>query len=261
MTALLLHNPVFGNELRKSLVRRKPILCFGVWAAGIALLILIASRLPQMNSELFVRFPYLLLPILAPAFAAGAFAKEKEQRTWEDLRLTSLTPGQLLVGKFLAAYLPVMLVLITLLPPVAIGFVLNRNAEVTLGNYAGIGYGFQRVDTDYMSPILMLVLKSALQAPFYVTVALVCSHYCSKSRVALTVCYISLAVYAFAAISMFGALDSGFASQGAWGMIANRSWTLGFVETLHLLTCGIVTIGFWVLLSVGIRFEQERSAN
>ena len=107
----------------------------------------------------------------------------------------------------------------------------------------------------------MLVLKSALQAPFYVTVALVCSHYCNRARVALTVCYISLVTYAFAAITLFGMLDTGFTSQGSWGVVVNRSWTLGYVETLHLLTCAIVTIGFWVLLSVGIRFEQERSQN
>src|ERR1043165_7309921 len=117
----MIANPVFGNELRKSLVRRKPLHCLAIWAGVMAALTYIAVSLPNVNAGIYVQFPQIMLPIIAPSFAAGAFAKEHEQRTWQDLMLTNLTTRELLMGKFFAAYLPIVALLLSLAVPVLIG--------------------------------------------------------------------------------------------------------------------------------------------
>src|SRR5437868_6039841 len=121
----MIANPVFGNELRKSLVRRKPLQCFAIWAAVMAALTYVAVSLPGVNAGIYVQFPQIMLPIIAPAFAAGAFAKEHEQRTWQDLMLTRLTAGEILSGKFLACFIPTIATIIVLMPPFALILIMS----------------------------------------------------------------------------------------------------------------------------------------
>ncbi len=60
-------NPVFGNELRKTLIRRKSLLCFSIWAGGQVALFWILAELPDLNAQIFSQFPLILLPIYALA--------------------------------------------------------------------------------------------------------------------------------------------------------------------------------------------------
>src|SRR5205085_6744943 len=76
----------------------------------------------QMRQYPFWRGPDLLLPFLAPMFAASAFAKEHEQRTWQDVLLTRLSGGEILRGKFFACFVPTLAALIVLMP--ALGLLL-----------------------------------------------------------------------------------------------------------------------------------------
>lgn len=192
---------------------------------------------------LFLWFPHIVLPVLTPPFAAGAFAKEKEQRTWQDLFLTTLTTQQILMGKFLAAYFPILVVLATLLTPVTIGYMLNVEA-VSLTKMPGMA------TPDFGAEAIVLGLKCVLQTVFYVLLAFVCSHYCKTARVALGTCYVSLAVYAILTYMLINSIDSSSAA-------AMSDLKVGVGETMHLLTCGILAVGFWVLLSVGLRFRAE----
>src|SRR5258708_176950 len=107
----MIFNPFFLNELRERFVWAKPPPCFAIWAGGMAVLTYIAVSLPGVNAGIYLQFPQIMLPIIAPAFAAGAFAKEHEQRTWQDLMLTNLTTRELLFGKFFASYLPMLALL------------------------------------------------------------------------------------------------------------------------------------------------------
>lgn len=247
-------NPVFENELRKSLVRRKPVHCFAIWAGVMAALIYIAASLPNVNAGLFVQFPHIMLPLIAPAFAAGAFAKEHEQRTWQDLMLTKLTTRQLLVGKFFASYLPLLALLFSLSLPVLVGLIETAAPKPIYGYYEYQTY-FSVSSEDVIPAFIGLFLKCLLQAAFYVSLAMVCSHYCSKARTALAVSYVSLALYSALAYSVVTSIESPL--HGFTGIRSPSNSALGAGEIMHLLTCGILTAGAWVLLSVGLKFNQE----
>src|SRR5258706_7240197 len=196
----MIANPVFGNELRKSLVRRKPLQCFAIWAGVMAALTYIAVSLPGVNAGIYVKFRKIMLPIIAPAFAAGAFAKEHEQRTWQDLMLTNLTTRELLFGKFFASYLPMFILLMSLSAPVLFGMMQTAEPDPQYQYYQK--QYLQVTSTEIFPVFYSLLLKCLLQAAFYVSVAMVCSHYCSKARTALAVSYVSLALYAMFAYAV-----------------------------------------------------------
>jgi ABC-type transport system involved in multi-copper enzyme maturation permease subunit len=226
--------------------------CFAIWASVMAALTYVAVSLPDLNAGIFVQFPQIMLPIIAPAFAAGAFAKEHEQRTWQDLMLTNLTTRELLFGKFFASYVPMMLLLISLAMPVLFGM-LQTAAPTLVYRYTPDYFG---ATSDQIFPVFSgLMLKCFLQAAFYVSVAMVCSHYCSKARTALAVCYVSLALYAMFAYAVVTSIESPL--HGFIGRRTPSYFTLNAGEQMHLLTCGILTVGAWVLLSVGLKFNQE----
>lgn len=257
---MTLSNPVLGNELRKSLLRRKPVLCFGGWAAVMTALTLVAVNLPAINAGLYAQFPNIVLPLVAPAFAAGAFAKEHEQHTWQDLMLTRLTSRELLFGKFLASYLCVVVVLLSISAPVLYGMTANAISAppytfiTPYSSYTQYSTGiYHYSDTQVIPAFCSLALKCLLQAAFYVSVAMVCSHYCSRARQALVICYVSLGLYAM--FSWF--LISSLLPVGMGFQILNLSdLAISAGEQMHLLTCAILTIGSWVLLSVGLKFRQ-----
>src|SRR5689334_5310176 len=179
-------NPVLVKDLRGNLFRRKPVLAVALMALAILALTLGISVLPslfglwgQQDQLPLWRFPDLLLPIIAPAFAAGAFAKEYEQRTWQDLALTRLTALEILRGKFWACLLPTFTAIIVLFPPFALVLIMN-NMEWA------------------MEPgpwMLVVLLKFVISSAFYVSVCLVCSFYSNNFRTALVVAYVALAIY------------------------------------------------------------------
>src|SRR4051812_33810378 len=107
-------NPVFVNELRQSVFRRRGAQV----TAGLALFSVLIAALGGTDSlrNIVVYAPLVFLPLIVPAIASGAFAKEYEQQTWMDLYLTSLTNAQLVWGKFGAYLLQVSVALLTLTP-------------------------------------------------------------------------------------------------------------------------------------------------
>lgn len=261
----MIANPVFGNELRKSLVRRKPIHCFAVWAAGFAFLVWLSCTITAGNPDLFYWFPHILLPVVAPGFAAGAFAKEREQRTWQDLFLTRLTTREILFGKFWAAYLPVVVVLLTLIPPVMLGYYLSAltNSGYSYSPYSSVTVMGSSVRTMLAQgnpwPIaLPMIWKCTLQAAFYVVIVMVCSHYCRKARVALAVSYVAMVIYAIFAYIMISSIDTLGNPSNVLLSRAASPLAVDAGEKMHLLTCAISTAGAFLLLSVGLRFDPEK---
>src|SRR5947209_19547574 len=107
-------NPVFVNELRQSAFRRRgPLIAAVLIAAGTLLALL--AQLDSLHAAV-VFTPVILLPLIVPAIASGAFAKEYEQQTWLDLYLTRLTNAQVVWGKFGAFALQVGVALIAFAP-------------------------------------------------------------------------------------------------------------------------------------------------
>jgi ABC-type transport system involved in multi-copper enzyme maturation permease subunit len=187
-------NPVLLNDLRKSWFRRRPVHAVALMAILILVLTLsIAAGIPSMfgwsgTQVPLWRFPDLLLPVIAPAFAAGAFAKEHEQRTWQDVLLTRLTAGQIVGGKFFACFFPTMATIIVLLPPLAMILILTN---VQWAQEPG----------PWMAAFSFRFLISAV---FYLAVALVCSYHSSNARISLVIGYVVLALIGLVSYFFWG---------------------------------------------------------
>ena len=111
--------------------------------------------------------------------------------------LTRLTTVEILWGKFWAAYLPVLLVLATCIPPVAMGYF--RFFEEPTVYYTSNSYGYYPRSTgnDLFPALAFLVMKSVLQAAFYVTAALVCSYAHAPNLINGTRCSFATSFFGF----------------------------------------------------------------
>lgn len=184
-------NPVFINDMRRNWFRRRPIhataamavliLILTVGMPIIAEIIKMATGGMQSNANAIPlwRYPELALPVIVPAFTAGAFAREREQRTWFEILLTPLKPGEILRGKFFAALIPTLATIVVLIPPMLMGMILSGT---TWGMDAG--------------PWMLIAgFKILSNAVFYVSLVLLSSYFCSNARVSLVVSYVVLTAY------------------------------------------------------------------
>jgi ABC-type transport system involved in multi-copper enzyme maturation permease subunit len=252
-------NPVLVNDLRKSIFRRKPVLAVLYMALGILVLTFgVSTLIPGAGSygrNLFpiFRFPDLLLPLIAPAFAAGAFAKEHEQRTWQDILLTRLSAVEILWGKFLACALPTAVALVVLFPPFALLLIImGMDAAMEAGPW-----------------MFIIGFKVAVGLLFYITVALVCSYHSPNARAALVIGYCALAafgvlnftVYRFVIEPiLFPIPISYYDSTGGYWISSeyHRSapYALTAVDWMVLLEAGLIAAGLLVHLLVRIRMRR-----
>ena len=139
------------------------------------------------------RFPDLLLPVVAPVFAAGAFAKEHEQRTWQDLVMTSLTGREIVVGKFVASLIPTVMTIIVILPPLLMVLILSSVPwALTPGPW-----------------MLIFAVRFFVLALSYLAVGLVCSYHSSNARSSLVLGYVVLALYGFLSFGIWNFLFNG----------------------------------------------------
>jgi ABC-type transport system involved in multi-copper enzyme maturation permease subunit len=256
-------NPVFLNELRQSPLRRRPLQAFSIWIAASFFLMWLTSVLGgQLLPILLVWLPTLILPIVVPAFAAGTFAKEYEQQTWQDLYLTLLTNYQVVLGKFWAALLQVCVILSACLPPAAL-------ALYTTSSTYSIGFLW------WFESFASLAFRLTLSAALYVALAMVCSRYSGNRRAALVWSYIALFLYGGAGAMVWkvvGAdVDRAFqvevltGNNAAGNMaqdyeisreMAMQSANPGFMQGLHLLFCLVVGLGCVILLWVSMSEQR-----
>lgn len=75
--------------------------------------------------QVFFGVAAFILGIAAPGYAAAAITSEREGRTYESLILTSLSPWDIVRGKFLACFASVALVVVANTPVVGIAFLLG----------------------------------------------------------------------------------------------------------------------------------------
>ncbi len=170
-------NPVLQREVRgRTRLRRLGGGRAGQWTAGaVGLLILyfyarglsgIGRGNPQDARELFwliVMGLLLLVVVLAPSLTATAITQEREQQTWETLTTTRLSGGEVLVGKWLARQIPLVLLLLIVLP-----LLLSCAARAGIGLLAAA------------SSLLFLLLTTAC----YSTLGLLCSFAARKTSMA-----------------------------------------------------------------------------
>lgn len=254
-------NPVFINELRQSAYRRRPTATILIW--GMAAFCLMWMAHSGEAPTMMFWIPILALPFLVPSFAAGTFAKEYEQQTWQDLFLTNLTNFQVVMGKFWAAMLQTALPLLALVP--ALGLILARaitqpplidpreEAPTLLINSLPSVVGF----------MLLFAVKLVLLSGLYVLIGMVCSRYSRSRRGALIWNYIVMFAFTLLGSMVWQLYANGYNSVAvnSQRMMGNSFMPVGFMEGPHLLFCFVAGGGSCFLLWVSLseqRGYQER---
>jgi len=241
----VVENPVFVKEMRQSLFRRKPLMIAVVWT-GITLGLLWLAKVTQAG-YLFTAIPMLLLPMIVPAFAAGTFAKEYDQMTWQDLYLTRLTNFQVVWGKFLSTFLLVMMMSLAFIPAMMFLSINDQSDLFSIGVWG-----------------IATLLKLMLFVGLYVLMAMVCSRYSPNRRAALTWCYVSLFLYAMLGLFIWFSLESDLSTMSNIGHLSSaydatvngRSVSSQYIGTISLLFNSVVGVGMLVLLWVSMSEQR-----
>ncbi len=267
-------NPVFVNELRQNLFRRKPLLGFALWALATIFLVWLA-QFTQLSRYPLSWLPVFALPLIVPPFAAGTFAKEYEQQTWQDLYLTRLTNVQVVVGKFGAALLQVTLVVLSFLPAIALMQIYEAAGNPYFGtNQSGYYQNGYYIQNGYSNPawtfapggwILVMGAKLLLSASLYVLLGMTCSRYSRNRRTALVWSYVALFLYALLGTLVWMTVGVEMARDDIQlnannGITYNPSPTdplaPGFMQGIHLIFCSVIGIGTFVLLWVSMSEQR-----
>jgi len=253
-------NPVFINELRQSPFRRRPAQSIILWGAGAFFLMWTAHSLDAPTQMFWI--PILALPFLVPSFAAGAFAKEYEQQTWQDLFLTNLTNFQVVMGKFWAAMLQTAFPLLALVP--ALGLIFARAVE---RQSVPVGNDLLSASYDSLPSIVFFMVLFAVKLVFlaglYVLIGMVCSRYSVSRRGALIWNYVVMFAFTLLGSMVWQLYANGYNSvaMNSSRMLTGSFLPFGFMEGPHLLFCAVAGGGSCFLLWVSLseqRGYQER---
>ena len=249
---LFFTNPILLNELRQSAFRHHTRIALVLWFGLTVVFVLLSSA--SFASGFLVWFPVLILPLIIPAISSGAFAKEYEQQTWQDLYLTRLTNAQVVVGKFTAYLIQILLFLSAFAP---MYFLINLRSH--RGQMSGLQDSMVPIPVQIGLLILTLLLMSKilLSGVFYILLSMVCSRYSPNRRVSLVWCYIALGIYALFSYSVWSVLNPG--SSGSALMLANQVFGAqselmlpGYMDGIHFALCSIVGVGSIVLIWVSM---------
>lgn len=112
-------NPAAVMEFRKGLLRRKPL--FAIFMAWPLILLaglyyLTKQSVTAEHLSVFLIFAYAGLFFGLPAVAAAPFVRDHSKRQSEALRLTLLSPAQLICGRFLALFTVICLPILLAVP-------------------------------------------------------------------------------------------------------------------------------------------------
>lgn len=200
--AYLLENPVLQRELLINLrTKRAFVLLFGYLAllGGVVYLAWpTEQRVDLANPEaskrlvnMFFLGQYVLASLLAPSFAAGAIAGEKERKSYEMLLASPMPPGAILVGKLLASMTHLAILVFTSLPIVMLCLPLG-------------GVSLYEVLAAYVALFLSTLL--------FGMISLACSSYFQRTAAALVVSYLLILPLALAGLFLWIAFSGGGAS-------------------------------------------------
>lgn len=173
-----IENPILKKDLIASLRRPKAFAIVTIWilATGLVLawvwprntMLATAARQGSFLFQVFFMTQLILVATFSAAFAAPAFAGEKENQSDEMFATTLLPPRAVVAGKFLASVGHLMILLVGGMPVAAAGFLLG-------------GLEMQTLAASY------LVLFACLC--FCTAVSLACSIRSSRAHVALAWSY------------------------------------------------------------------------
>jgi ABC-type transport system involved in multi-copper enzyme maturation permease subunit len=156
---------------------------------------------------------------IAPGLTAGAISSEREHQTFDLLRTTLLSARSVVWGKFLAAFLYLLLLIFAALPIQSLAFL-----------FGGVSLEEMLIST------LMLVLTSMT----FCAVGLFFSSLLARTLVS------TVLAYAFAILWVFGLPFIIMLFSGLFGAIFNSSHALFNTTTAQV----VLFFGGWVLVSL-----------
>jgi ABC-type transport system involved in multi-copper enzyme maturation permease subunit len=178
---MLRENPVLARELLVNLRSSRSFLFQLVYVALLGVVVYAAwpierEGLTQVSAgaaqslfELFFYGQFVLIALVAPAFAAGSISGEKERKTYELLLSSPLQPSEILIGKLLSALTYLVLLILSSLPLMLLCFLLG-----------GI----------LLSEIVRAYLILVLAAGTFRLISVACSAYFHRTSAALVVSYL-----------------------------------------------------------------------
>ncbi|QEG41489.1 ABC transporter permease [Roseimaritima ulvae] len=141
-------NPILVKETRQALKSRQFLITFSLlllasfgWSVAGSMLQMPNIYYTPSAPRLLVGYYFLLaVPMLfvVPLAAYRSLAAEIDDGTLELLRVTTLTPMQIVVGKLCSALLQMMIYFVTLIPCVAYAYALRGTDLPTLGVLLGL---------------------------------------------------------------------------------------------------------------------------
>lgn len=178
---LLRDNPVLSRELLVNLRSPRSFWLQLAYVAFLGALVYFAWPVVEGRSEqisagtaqrlysLFFLGQFFLVALIAPTFASGSIAGEKERKTYEMLLASPLRPTTILVGKLLSSLTYLVLLIISTLPLMILCYLLG-----------GI----------LLSEIIRAYLILILAAGTFGLISLACSSFFRRTSSALVVSYL-----------------------------------------------------------------------
>lgn len=221
----LLENPVLQRELLVNLrTGRAFALLFGYLAllGGVVYLawpseLRIDLANPEASQRLVNMFflgQYVLASLMAPSFAAGAIAGEKERKSYEMLLASPLPPGAILIGKLLASMAHLAILVFTSLPIVMLCLPLG-------------GVSLYEVLAAYVALFVSTTL--------FGMISLACSSYFQRTAAALVVSYLLILPLALAGMFL-------------WISLAGSGASFRLFASFTLLPVGALALGAFLFI-------------
>jgi ABC-type transport system involved in multi-copper enzyme maturation permease subunit len=192
----LFENPVLQRELVVNLRMARAFVLLLFYLGILGLVVVLAwpqeRQLDLTNPEAARRLvnlvflgQYLLASLMAPSFAAGAIAGEKERKSYEMLLASPLRPGAIVLGKLLASLAHLLLLIVASLPIVMLCLPLG-------------GVSLYEALAAYLGLILSVIT--------FGMISLAASSYFHRTSASLVVSYLLILPLAILGISVWLAL-------------------------------------------------------
>lgn len=253
-------NPVLAKEIRSRLRARKQgkgnrFAAFGV--VGLVVLLLYYYGLEGIlkgDARSSGEFLYLFYKIgieltlvlfMTPSLAASAITQEREQQTWNALLLSRLTSAEIVIGKFIAATLPILIILLVFAPLTLIAAALG-----------GIG------PVPYLLSNLMLLATLA----FFTATSLYWSWFCKRTFVATSFSFATVMFFVVGTILIWGLVVTASSGRSPGPDEFVLTWLNPYVAMTKLLSKsslqnegpGLFCIAFYLLGTVLLLFLMIR---
>jgi ABC-type transport system involved in multi-copper enzyme maturation permease subunit len=125
-------------------------------------------------ATVLVAFEVAIVALVSPSLTSSSVSTELEYGTFETLRLTPLSAGQIFWGKFIPSFLPALLPLLALLP-----------------GYSAICF----INQDYIAVLRQLLPVLVMAVAFCLTLGLMCSCFTNNTARATVSAYLITAVF------------------------------------------------------------------